>query len=130
MRRVVHALPLLTMLLLGIGREVYGQTLPPPTALPQIVIVITPTPEVWPTLTLVPTETPTPTTTATPTETPAYADFVVYATVQYGEDDPGQQTVYRYEMTAADSVVIALLAIIVGLLILDILLRLLEWRRQ
>jgi hypothetical protein len=136
MRRFLLPLTMLGMLsLLGTDRGVQAQTLPPPTAPPQIVIVITPTPEVWPTETPIPSETPTPTATLTPTVipsatvTPAYADFVAYATVQYGEDDPGRLTVFRYEMSAGDVLNAALLACVLGLLLLDVLLRLAEWRK-
>lgn len=136
MRRILLPLTMLGMFcLLGEDRGVQAQTLPPPTAPAQIVIVITPTPEVWPTETLVPSETPTPTATLTPTVTPsatvtpAYADFVAYATVQYGEDDPGQLTSFRYEMSAGDVLNAVLLACVLGVLLLDVLLRLAEWRK-
>ena len=136
MRRVVLLTTMFGMFcLLGQNRGVQAQTLPPPTAPPQVVIVITPTPEVWPTETLVPSETPTPTPTLTPTVTPsatvtpAYADLVAYATVQYGEDDPGRLTAFRYEMSAGDVLNAVLLACVLGLLLLDVLLRIAEWRK-
>lgn len=136
MRRVLLLPTMLGMFcLLGIDRGVQAQTLPPPTAPPLLVIVITPTPEVWPTETVEPTETPTPTATLTPTVTstatvtPAYADFVAYATVQYGGEDPGRLTAFRYEMSAGDVLIAVLLACVLGLLLLDVLLRLSEWRK-
>lgn len=135
MRRVVLLTTMLGICLLGKDRGVQAQTLPPPTAPALLVIVITPTPEVWPTETLVPSETPTPTATLTPTVTPsatvtpAYADFVAYATVQYGEEDPGRLTAFRYEMSAGDVLIAVLLACVLGLLLLDVLLRLSEWRK-
>jgi hypothetical protein len=137
MRRVLLLPTLLAMfLLLGEVRGVSAQTLPPPTAPAQIVIVITPTPEIWPSITPTPTSTftpsltPTPTNTTVPTATPQYADIVAYATVQYGEDDPGRLTAFHYEMTAGDALISALLAAVLGLLLLDVLLRLSEWRRK
>lgn len=129
MRRVLLPPLMLGLLLLGMT-ESEAQTLPPPTAPPQIVIVITPTPEIWPTVTLTPSDTPTPTATLPPTETPAYADYSVYATVQYGEDDPGQLTLFRYEMSAGESLIAALLGCVLGVLLLDVLLRLSEWMRK
>lgn len=104
--------------------------MPPPTAPPLLVIVITPTPEIWPTETLTPSDTPTPTATLPPTETPAYADFELYATVQYGAEDPGQLTVFRYEMSAGESLIAALLACVLGMLLLDVLLKIWEWRKK
>lgn len=129
MRRFVFVL----VGLLLIQATASAQT-PLPTYAPNIVIVVTPTPEFSATPTETPTDTPTatltPTATDTPTATPTPigGELRVYATVAAPGAPDGQRVEYVYTMTAGDSWTVILLFMILAVNVFQLIVAI--WSRK